>query len=110
MKIGSAVELCGRNPLTAIILCQQSRSGVSVKGGTCEYGERAGTHTSPGGQIKTAEGSTAAGVAAEDFGWGPITLAKVEAGEIGEETLKQWLHAAITRSEARALFELDVDA
>jgi hypothetical protein len=41
---------------------------------------------------------------------GAMVLAQIEAGEIKEKTLKQWLHPAITRSEDRALFELDVDA
>jgi hypothetical protein len=36
-----------------------------------------------------------------------ILLAKVEAGEIEEKTLKQWLHPAVTRPEDRALFGLE---
>jgi len=39
---------------------------------------------------------------------GAIVLAKVEAGEIEESTLKQWLHPAVTKPEDRALFELDI--
>ena len=38
---------------------------------------------------------------------GAVVLAKVEAGEIDEKTLKQWLHPALTKPEDRALFELD---
>jgi hypothetical protein len=38
---------------------------------------------------------------------GAVVLAKVEAGEIGEETLKQWLEGAVTRPEDRALFGLE---
>jgi hypothetical protein len=38
---------------------------------------------------------------------GAVVLAKVEAGEIEEETLKQWLDPAVTKPEDRALFELD---
>jgi hypothetical protein len=38
---------------------------------------------------------------------GAIVLAKVEAGEIEEKTLKQWLDPALTKPEDRALFELD---
>jgi hypothetical protein len=41
---------------------------------------------------------------------GAVVLAKVEAGEIEEKTLKQWLHPALTKPEDRALFELEVDA
>jgi hypothetical protein len=36
-----------------------------------------------------------------------ILLAKGEAGEIEEETLKQWLHPVLTKPEDRALFGLD---
>jgi large subunit ribosomal protein L7/L12 len=39
---------------------------------------------------------------------GAVVLAKVEAGEIEEATLKQWLRPALTKAEDRALFELDV--
>jgi hypothetical protein len=39
---------------------------------------------------------------------GAVILAKVEAGEIEESTLKQWLHPAVTKPEDRALFELDI--
>jgi hypothetical protein len=38
---------------------------------------------------------------------GAVVLAKVEAGEIEETTLKQWLHPALTKPEDRALFGLD---
>jgi len=38
---------------------------------------------------------------------GAIVLAKVEAGEIEERTLKDWLDPAITRPEDRALFGLE---
>jgi hypothetical protein len=38
---------------------------------------------------------------------GAIVLAKVEAGEIAEDTLKAWLSPAISKPEDRALFELD---
>jgi hypothetical protein len=38
---------------------------------------------------------------------GAVILAKVEAGEIEERTLKQWLDPALTKSEDRALFGLD---
>jgi hypothetical protein len=38
---------------------------------------------------------------------GAVVLAKVEAGEIEEKTLKQWLHPAVTKPEDRALFGLD---
>jgi hypothetical protein len=41
---------------------------------------------------------------------GAIVLAKVEAGEIEEKTLKQWLDPAITMPEDRALFQLDDQA
>jgi hypothetical protein len=37
---------------------------------------------------------------------GAIVLAKVEAGEIEEKTLKQWLHPVVTKPEDRALFGL----
>jgi hypothetical protein len=36
-----------------------------------------------------------------------VVLAKVEAGEIEEKTLKQWLHPSITREDDRQLFGLD---
>lgn len=38
---------------------------------------------------------------------GAIILAKVEAGEIEEKTLKQWLRPAISKPEDRVLFGLD---
>ena len=38
---------------------------------------------------------------------GAVVLAKVEAGEIAEETLKQWLDPVLTKPEDRALFGLD---
>ena len=38
---------------------------------------------------------------------GAVVLAKVEAGEIEERTLKDWLHPAVTKPEDRALFGLD---
>jgi hypothetical protein len=38
---------------------------------------------------------------------GAVVLAKVEAGEIGEETLKQWMHPSLSNLEDRALFQLD---
>jgi hypothetical protein len=38
---------------------------------------------------------------------GAIVLAKVEAGEIEESTLKQWLRPALSKTEDRALFGLD---
>jgi hypothetical protein len=38
---------------------------------------------------------------------GAVVLAKVEAGEIEEKTLKQWMQPAISKPEDRALFELD---
>jgi hypothetical protein len=41
---------------------------------------------------------------------GAVILAKVEAGEIEERTLKQWLNPAVTKAEDRALFGLQVDA
>jgi hypothetical protein len=37
---------------------------------------------------------------------GAVVLAKVEAGEIEESTLKQWMHPALTKAEDRALFDL----
>ena len=37
---------------------------------------------------------------------GAIVLAKVEAGEIEEATLKQWLRPALSKPEDRALFDL----
>ena len=37
---------------------------------------------------------------------GAIVLAKVDAGEIEEKTLKQWLHPAVSKPEDRALFDL----
>lgn len=36
---------------------------------------------------------------------GAIVLAKVEAGELDEKDFRQWLDAALTRPEDRALFE-----
>jgi len=38
---------------------------------------------------------------------GAVVLAKVEAGEIEEKTLKQWLDPAVTKEEDRALFGLE---
>ena len=38
---------------------------------------------------------------------GAVVLAKVEAGEIEEKTLKQWLGPALAKPEDRALFGLD---
>jgi hypothetical protein len=38
---------------------------------------------------------------------GAVVLAKVEAGEIAENTLKEWMDPAITRPEDRALFGLE---
>jgi hypothetical protein len=38
---------------------------------------------------------------------GAIVLAKVEAGEIEERILKQWLHPALSKPEDRALFGLE---
>ena len=38
---------------------------------------------------------------------GAIVLSKVEAGEIEEKTLKQWLHPALSKPEDRRLFGLD---
>jgi large subunit ribosomal protein L7/L12 len=38
---------------------------------------------------------------------GAIVLAKVEAGEIDDATLKQWLHPALVKPEDRALFGLE---
>jgi hypothetical protein len=37
---------------------------------------------------------------------GAVVLAKVEAGEIDEETFKQWLDRTVTKPEDRALFGL----
>ena len=37
---------------------------------------------------------------------GAEVLAKVEAGEIEESTLKQWMHPVLTKAEDRALFDL----
>ena len=37
---------------------------------------------------------------------GAVVLAKVEAGEIEESTLKQWMHPALTKAEDRVLFGL----
>ncbi len=37
---------------------------------------------------------------------GAIVLAKVEAGELDEKRFRQWLDAALTRAEDRALFDL----
>ena len=41
---------------------------------------------------------------------GAVVLAKVEAGEIEESALKQWMHPALTKPEDRALFGLEVAA
>jgi hypothetical protein len=38
---------------------------------------------------------------------GAVVLAKVEAGEIDEKLLKQWLEGAVTRADDRALFGLE---
>ena len=38
---------------------------------------------------------------------GAVVLAKVEAGEIEESTLKQWMRPALSKPEDRALFGLD---
>jgi hypothetical protein len=38
---------------------------------------------------------------------GAVILAKVEAGEIEEATLKQWMRPTLTKPEDRALFGLD---
>jgi hypothetical protein len=38
---------------------------------------------------------------------GAVVLAKVEAGEIDERTLRQWMLPALSNPEDRALFELD---
>jgi hypothetical protein len=38
---------------------------------------------------------------------GAVLLAKVEAGEFEEATLKQWMSGALTRAEDRALFGLE---
>ena len=40
---------------------------------------------------------------------GVVVLAKVEAGEIEEETLRQWLSPALSKAEDRALFGLLAD-
>jgi hypothetical protein len=40
---------------------------------------------------------------------GAVVLAKVEAGEIEESTLKQWMRPALSKPEDRALFGLGVD-
>jgi hypothetical protein len=37
---------------------------------------------------------------------GAVVLARVEAGEIDEKLLKQWMDGAVTRPEDRALFGL----
>ena len=41
---------------------------------------------------------------------GAVVLAKVEAGEIEESTLKQWMRPALSKAEDRMLFGLDVEA
>ena len=85
-------------------------------------GEREGTNSSARGEAQAAEGSAAkersegagsrgqadaaGGDAAEVF-VGAIVLAKVEAGEIEEATLKQWLRPALSKPEDRVLFGLD---
>lgn len=38
---------------------------------------------------------------------GAVVLAKIETGEIEENTLKQWLRPALIKPEDRALFGLD---
>jgi hypothetical protein len=38
---------------------------------------------------------------------GAVILAKVEAGEIEESTLKQWMRPALSKPEDRALFGFD---
>jgi hypothetical protein len=38
---------------------------------------------------------------------GAVILAKVEAGEIEESALKQWMRPALTKPEDRALFGLE---
>lgn len=38
---------------------------------------------------------------------GAVVLAKVEAGEIDEKMLKQWLHPTLSKPEDRALFDLE---
>jgi hypothetical protein len=38
---------------------------------------------------------------------GAVVLAKVEAGDIEERILKQWMDPAVTKPEDRALFGLD---
>jgi hypothetical protein len=40
---------------------------------------------------------------------GAIVLAKVDAGEIEEKTLKKWLDPAVTKPEDRALFGLEAN-
>jgi hypothetical protein len=40
---------------------------------------------------------------------GAVVLAKVEAGEIEEKILKQWLDPAVTKPEDRALFGLEAN-
>jgi hypothetical protein len=40
---------------------------------------------------------------------GAIVLAKVEAGEIEEKTLKEWLGPRLTKQEDRELFGLEVN-
>lgn len=37
---------------------------------------------------------------------GAVVLAKVETGEIDENTLRQWMHPTLTKAEDRALFGL----
>jgi len=39
---------------------------------------------------------------------GAVVLAKVEAGEIEESMLKQWMRPALSKPEDRDLFNLDV--
>jgi hypothetical protein len=41
---------------------------------------------------------------------GAVVLAKVEAGEIEETTLRQWMRPALSKREDRALFGLDAIA
>jgi hypothetical protein len=41
---------------------------------------------------------------------GAVVLAKVEAGEIEETTLRQWMRPALSTREDRALFGLDAIA
>ena len=38
---------------------------------------------------------------------GAVVLAKVEAGEIEEKTLRQWMHPTLSKPEDRALFGLE---